>query len=250
MEENNQEEEKKCVRAIFEGLNSKEGKIFRVFNKSCTGRKRSVLWHLLLCLLQKYELQLEDRWHKSSSFFFWLWDHVLSPLMKVFSTEQSHFLYFFLIPLAQWTCHTVPEKFEFEGTCKTTLFHLLAMGGGDQVAQCPFQAVIKTKQATQTHKVLWAFQHCPPQPQHMSRSSASPKTVTCSWALQGDTSSNLKAGWCLCVLSWVGTRTFPDHRMLPVLLSGWDKGRQHMCFAGQRRWEFSRVKHFLCFMLN
>lgn len=40
---NNHEEEKKCVRAIFEGLNSKEGKIFRVFNKSCTGKKRSVL---------------------------------------------------------------------------------------------------------------------------------------------------------------------------------------------------------------
>lgn len=40
MEENNQEEEKKCARGIFKGLNSKEGKIFRVLNKSCTGKKK------------------------------------------------------------------------------------------------------------------------------------------------------------------------------------------------------------------
>lgn len=54
---------------------------------------------------------------------------------------------------------------------------------------------------------------------------------------------------CLCPFLR-GTRTFPDHGMLPVLPSGWDKGRQHMCFAGERRWEFSRVKLFLWFMLN
>lgn len=81
-------------------------------------------------------------------------------------------------------------------------------GWGWPGCSMPLLGCHQRKQATQTHKVLWAFQHCPPHPQHMSRSSASPKTMTCSWALQGDTSSTLKAGWCACVLSWGGPEPF------------------------------------------
>lgn len=61
----------------------------------------------------------------------------LQPLGPCLATINQNFLnraepfplFFFLNPLAQWTCHTIPEKFEFEGICKSSLFHLPARGG-------------------------------------------------------------------------------------------------------------------------
>lgn len=169
---------------------------------------------MALVVLPSSEIQAaaEDRWHKSSSFTFSLWDLVLPPLIKIFSTEQSHFLYFFSSTLWHSGPATQSQKsLSLKGSARAAC-SISLQGVGTPPTRPGCSMPLPGCPQNKTQKVMGPLHPCPPWPQHMHKSPASPKTMSCPWELQGDTTSDLKS-WMEPLRPFLGwTRNFPEPR--------------------------------------